>query len=532
MYGLMKAHVCSRHQEEAQQYRLHYCGVCKSMGRMYGQKSRLLLNNDAVFLAELLTALAPRAQAPAEWSRAYQSYNCFTLPESAAEMPLSLQVAGTATLLMTEFKVADQITDGGNSGWKFAQKMLAAEFERTIGQMETWGFPLEELRRWGAMQDERELTARALFITTPIKDILAHVVEPTAMVTGLVFQHSGATVGCDLTIQQRLHTLGKAFGTLVYVLDAYEDYSKDGRRGDFNAFQVAFGLSAKPSYANLPDCCHLLALAHMRELCQRVETELRALPLLPVQLRKFVTRLRSNLSERLGEEIALTEGTIAEKLRTEEKNGGMAKAENPRIVKVGTAGSACVTPATRPTLATQWQTAMRVADTLTQRHRQQQTTPLFAALTTPGVFCSVLAIALFFPSQTKTAASYQECRDIACNLIFLGTALRGLTRAPLRLLPSFASALPFSLSPAFAGSGGTAAGVLQSKEAESSGSGSSLTHSSSNSSAVTVRKTRRRNPCCGDAVCCDGCCDGCDCCCCACEGAECCSAGECCTACS
>ena len=34
--------------------RLAYCGSCKTIGAMYGQRVRLLLNHDMVFLGELL----------------------------------------------------------------------------------------------------------------------------------------------------------------------------------------------------------------------------------------------------------------------------------------------------------------------------------------------------------------------------------------------------------------------------------------------------------------------------------------------
>lgn len=42
---------------ERRLWQLHYCGACKTIGRQYGHKSRMLLNYDAVFLAELLTEL-------------------------------------------------------------------------------------------------------------------------------------------------------------------------------------------------------------------------------------------------------------------------------------------------------------------------------------------------------------------------------------------------------------------------------------------------------------------------------------------
>jgi len=43
MFGLM------RHAP-----RLPYCGTCKTMGALYGQRSRVFLSHDVVFLAELL----------------------------------------------------------------------------------------------------------------------------------------------------------------------------------------------------------------------------------------------------------------------------------------------------------------------------------------------------------------------------------------------------------------------------------------------------------------------------------------------
>ena len=123
MYGLMRAGICSRHRERAHHRRLHYCGACKTMGRLYGQKSRLLLNNDAVFLAELLSALSPGGAPISDWDRAYQSFNCLSLPAGEEEMPLALQVAATATLVMSESRSPTSSDDGGNGKWKLAQRI-------------------------------------------------------------------------------------------------------------------------------------------------------------------------------------------------------------------------------------------------------------------------------------------------------------------------------------------------------------------------------------------------------------------------
>ncbi|HLM60716.1 MAG TPA: DUF5685 family protein, partial [Pyrinomonadaceae bacterium] len=78
MFGLMRAKKCGTTEAEKHLRRLNYCGTCKTIGALYGQKARLLLNHDTVFLAEILTAL--RDENIRNWSESYQSFNCLDLP--------------------------------------------------------------------------------------------------------------------------------------------------------------------------------------------------------------------------------------------------------------------------------------------------------------------------------------------------------------------------------------------------------------------------------------------------------------------
>src|SRR5215475_12976466 len=116
MYGLMRARHCGQSVEQNDRHRFHYCGTCKTIGRLYGQRSRLLLNHDTVFLAELLTLLSSE---PA-WEnadKAYQSYNCLSLPKSEDATPLPLRLAAAANILLVQFKVDDRIKDAGQNRW-------------------------------------------------------------------------------------------------------------------------------------------------------------------------------------------------------------------------------------------------------------------------------------------------------------------------------------------------------------------------------------------------------------------------------
>lgn len=56
MFGLMKPHHSCESGVERKQYRLFYCGVCKTMGQHYGHRMRVFLNHDIVFLAGLPAA--------------------------------------------------------------------------------------------------------------------------------------------------------------------------------------------------------------------------------------------------------------------------------------------------------------------------------------------------------------------------------------------------------------------------------------------------------------------------------------------
>ena len=73
-------------------------------------------------------------------------------------------------------------------------------------------------------------------------ETLEYVAEPTATVTGLTFEHAAAAVGATTEAQQTMYQLGFAFGNLVYVLDALDDYEEDLTGGEFNALQSAFRL--------------------------------------------------------------------------------------------------------------------------------------------------------------------------------------------------------------------------------------------------------------------------------------------------
>lgn len=480
MYGLMRAKNCGQHPEEKQRYRLHYCGTCKTMGSLYGQRARMLLNNDAVFFGELLTALSAEIAPVATWERAYQSYNCFAMPENEAQMPLSLQIAATATLVMSEFKVTDQIEDGGGKGWKLALRVYSHGFKEASERLKGWGFPVDAMWKSGRQQEGREAEAAADLKGRTALEWLDYLSEPTAAVTGMVFEYGARTVGSPAA--ETMRALGFAFGQLVYVLDALEDFEKDARKQEFNALRTVFAIEE----SILPECYWAATEERLRQISGRVEAALRSLPIAPELASRLSARLQLNMDRKIGSESCETNGACA----TTNKPAGMRS---------------------------RWAAAVSLAKTLTSRERDASPASLGKTLMAPFVFTSVLAMALLAPRFALAATSYRECLEFSLNLMAIGAILGALLSLPVRLVRPIL---------AFAGSGGSGAGTLAAPAMQPG-----------QKSTGMVRKRRRpgwADGCncgttnCWDCICCcesiECCCDGVQCC-------ECCAAGDCCGGC-
>jgi hypothetical protein len=232
------------------------------MGARYGHASRMLLNHDLVFLAEMLTHIAGE---PA-WSVAYRSYNCLSLPSSDEnEIPVALDYAAAVTILLAHFRIEDHSQDSPRARWSWAARLLSPTYRRAAARLKAWGFPLDELTSMLRSQAAREANPQSL----------ADVAEPTAFATGVVFSHGARVVGHD-EAAGRMEQIGRRFGTLIYVLDAFEDQKRDAREGTFNAL------------GRFPE---IDARGEILSLVAQMEAEL------PEDLG---VRLRLNVEERLG----------------------------------------------------------------------------------------------------------------------------------------------------------------------------------------------------------------------------------------
>ncbi len=369
MFGLMRAKKCGMSDDEKEFRRLNYCGTCKTMGSLYGQKSRLLLNHDTVFLAEILSALSD--ETPTDWQNPYQSFNCLNLPKS--EMPVSLQFAATATVILTEFKLADHIADEGKRRFQFARKAFSKEFQRAENLLETRNFPLAEVKEILNSQNSREKTEKSL-------DSLAF---PTAQTTAIFFREGVRQIGRN-EFENPAFEIGFAFGKLIYLLDAFEDYEKDFRSQQFNAFRAAFDLNDEKLNVRVKR----KITAIMREIENCIIEKIHELPIAENQRSLFISRISQNLHK---------------KLKT-----------NLPVLKTKTV---C---APKPTFRQRCQTAAETARNLARNYSWQM----------PLVFLFVFAFALVAPARVGAARSARECFDLSFNLMTLGAIFGAVLAFP------------------------------------------------------------------------------------------------------
>ena len=272
MFGLMRTRGCGLGQSARELRRLHYCGACKAIGGEYGHASRLLLNDDAVLVAEIVTALSGEP----DWEANIRTRNCLKMPERPDAVPVALRYAAAATVLLGTGKVRDHVSDSKTLFWRALARWLDPRYRRAAAQLRNWGVPVQQIEQQLASQKEREQSAHSL----------EQLAEPTCFATAMICRSAARLAGRE-DGERFAESVGRRFGYLIYLLDAWEDFDRDASRGEFNAFRSIYGAR---------ECGRqdVVTASHA------VEQAFRELPVAEHFRDELLLRLRMNLSSRMG----------------------------------------------------------------------------------------------------------------------------------------------------------------------------------------------------------------------------------------
>lgn len=211
MFGYMTVAQNKLTKEQFARFKQGYCGLCRSLGKRYGQLERLTLSNDMTFLALLLSSLyEPREESGALFcplhplkKRAFIRNACF---DYAADM----------NVILAYFKSLDDRADEKSMGADFRANKMERAFRKAEEKYPGKCKVIREcLQETGRLEKENSRDIDALC-------------NLSGRMLGEVFSYR------EDSFFPLLRSMGEGLGRFIYFMDAYEDYEKDLKKGRFN----------------------------------------------------------------------------------------------------------------------------------------------------------------------------------------------------------------------------------------------------------------------------------------------------------
>ena len=203
---------------EYEMFKAYYCGVCKTIGKKYGQLPRAVLNYDCTFLALLLSSLA-RSKPVISRER------CITHPaakRNIARKDPAIEYASDMNVLLAYYNLEDKWKDDRSIAAAAGKVMLKNAFKRIR-------------RKYPQKCDiiEDKLKELALLEKTGCSSV-DRAAEPFAQIMETVMVQE--TLTADEKAREAVRWLGYNLGRWIYILDAYDDLEKDCKKKVYNPF--------------------------------------------------------------------------------------------------------------------------------------------------------------------------------------------------------------------------------------------------------------------------------------------------------
>lgn len=238
MFGYVRPYVPSLQVQEYEIYRAVYCGLCRTMGKVTGQTSRLTLSYDFCFLAALRMVFLNRKEV------AYELHRCAvhcTKPRFMAETNPALVYTAAAAACLTDGKRLDDLQDEtGSARLKpYALTPLCRSMQHHAQKHYSTGELTEKIRQHLAALSALEKQGCTS-------------VEETAQAFGLLMQDvftEGLTDSMERAIAAEF---GLRTGRFIYICDAMDDLCDDIHKNRFNPLaglwgDMALNAEGKPS---------------------------------------------------------------------------------------------------------------------------------------------------------------------------------------------------------------------------------------------------------------------------------------------
>lgn len=229
MLGYVKIFKPELKVKEYEIYCGYYCGICKSIGKRYGQLPRMVLSYDAAFLAILLEGLSSSQDTPLrEHCIAHPFIKKKTIIRNSA-----IDYAADVMLMLAWYKLQDDINDEGKfyaKGTMMAYRRMFKTLQRQYPELCTGiEYHLKELSELEKNKCAN-IDAAAEAFSKIMELIFAKGEEVVASLTTTTID-SGSTLG----------SIGYHMGKWIYLIDAIDDIEENLSTGAYNPLFYRFG---------------------------------------------------------------------------------------------------------------------------------------------------------------------------------------------------------------------------------------------------------------------------------------------------
>jgi len=226
MYGYVTPVKEELHCSDFMLFRSFYCGICKAMGKFYGQLPRFTTNYDITFLSVLL-----HEYTGAEY--VFEKKGCVLNPFKkkiyVAPNGFGERIAA-ANIILSYYKAADGCIDREGAKMRVVRGLLKKPYRKASALLpgvdnacKTWYDRLRALEKENCPSPDRAADCFA----NMLKEVTLRIAE------------------CDVRTtkeaQSNLSALAYNVGKFVYLADALDDAGEDFKKKRYNPFLVAYG---------------------------------------------------------------------------------------------------------------------------------------------------------------------------------------------------------------------------------------------------------------------------------------------------
>lgn len=214
MFGYVRINKMDLTFREYEHYKAYYCGLCKTLKRDYTEISRASINYDITFLILILTSVyMPKSEIFYE--------KCIVNPVKDKKHMTNefSKYAAAMNILLTYYKLEDNVSDRGDLKDKLARKIYEKSFKKAYKE-----YP-----------KRAEMIKKHLEELDSLEKLDSRNIDKTSNTFGELMRE--IFMYKDDEYAKRLGELGFNIGKYIYILDAYEDLDKDIKNGNYNPFK-------------------------------------------------------------------------------------------------------------------------------------------------------------------------------------------------------------------------------------------------------------------------------------------------------